>query len=109
MSKRIEFRNMNSSSIVVLTMAVLFMASPTVVATTLEAHELQTKQPISQPTVLIDELASSTAEGGRDGVMAGLVSAEAEKPAAIKVSLGRTCDDPWWELSGIQLLTCMLK
>lgn len=109
MLKRTEFRNSNSSSIVVLTMAALFMASPTVLATTLEASESHPKQPISQPAMLIDDLTSLRAEGGHDGVMASLVSAEAEKPGVIKVSLGRTCDDPWWELSGIQWLTCMLK
>ncbi|NTV94360.1 MAG: hypothetical protein HGA75_02970 [Thiobacillus sp.] len=109
MLKRIEIRNGNSSSIVALAVAALFMASPTVNATTLEADALQAKQPIPQPLVHINDTTSLRAEVDRDGVMASPVSAGAEKPVAIKVSLGRTCDDPWWELSGIQWLTCMLK
>lgn len=98
----------NLSSIALLTTAALFL-SPAANATRLASSELPARQPIPQPLVHIDGLTSYEADAGRAITLEKLVSTEAGKQAPIKVGLGRTCDDPWWELSGIQWLTCKLK
>lgn len=38
-------------------------------------------------------------------VQAGLVDRPANQPAA--TNLAKTCSDPWWQMSGIQALTCL--
>lgn len=72
-----------------------------------DARETATSRDVMQR---VDQLAASPSlPPTQENVFTSRVAVLPAQPAPFKVGLGRTCDDPWWELSGIQFITCLLK
>ncbi len=108
MWKRTEIRGKGASPMLLLTTASLFLAiSSTASATKLEDGDTSVPQISQQALVRMDGLASLKAVNDRSNPFEHAVAAVDGTPDAFKVGLGRTCDDPWWELSGIQFVTCL--
>lgn len=108
MWKKTENRSKGASSILMLTTATLLLAiSSTASATRTEASEMPATPVSQQALVRMDGLASLQAANEGSNLLENTVAVGEAKPDAFKVGLGRTCDDPWWELSGIQFVTCL--
>ncbi len=108
MLKRVGSQLKTISSMTLLTATALFLVSPAVNASKVASSVFTASQPLPQPLVHIETLTSSEANLGRDSVLENLAATQGNQPAPTKVGLGRSCADPWWELSGIQWLTCKL-
>lgn len=93
-------------SLALLTVAMLAItASTTVSATMSESRELVQQQISPEIVSHADGFASwNTALVNQDNS----VATATVNPTFNMIGLGRTCDDPWYELSGIQLITCLL-
>lgn len=109
MWKTSGIRNRSIASIALLTTALLTVVFPSAAsATRLESSE-PTAQQISPAIVarMEDLTVLKAAQTDQGTVFASQLAVLPETPVPIKVGLGRTCDDPWYELSGIQFVTCL--
>lgn len=102
-------RNKNIASIALLTTALLTVVFPTAAsATRLESSEPAVKQVSPAIVARMEDLTVRKAARTDQGtVFVSKVAVLPETPVPVKVGLGRTCDDPWYELSGIQFITCL--